>query len=548
MDNSNFEEMVVRYLHRIGLLLIVLIILLCYQCANIVSPKGGPKDEQPPLLDTINSSINFQINYEGDPIILSFDEWIVLQDVFDQVVVSPPTEYPMDIKIKKKSVVIQFDEREILKENTTYTINMGNSIKDYTEGNIPPNLRYVFSTGDIIDSLEVSARLIDIETKKPIENALLMLYTNLADSVLYTEKPFYFAKSDTGGLVNILNVRADTFKVVALVDDNLNYLLDGESEKLAFLDSSVIVNQNSTLGELELYTPKQPMIYQGYSTAYGKVSAYFNQNPKDVDFDLLGDAPEILFQEYLLDSLILWYADTSKVNWSVIFTQDTLILDTLDLELKNQTAPAGLSGEFLPGSSRNGKTIKSDTTLVVRWDRPLKVYDEDKIILSKDSIANSVQANFLIDSFNPKVLVINSNWEHPGNYFLRIDESAVQDIFGVGNDSIGIVNISAAGDKAYGSLKINFNGLDSLQYYHMQLIAPSGEIVREASIHFVAKTSLDLLLLEPGNYTIRLIEDVNQNKEWDPGDYQLNQQSERIFIKEMPPLRANWEQTIDFNL
>ena len=216
MNNNNFASWIAVGMDKIKFLLFGIIILSCYQCANIVPPKGGPKDVDPPRIDSLNSSDNFQINYKNDPIILSFDEWIVLENIFDQVVISPPTEYPLDIRLKKKSILINFDDREILKENTTYTINFGSAVKDFSEGNIPTNLRYVLSTGAIIDSLEIKAKLIDIKTKRPVENGLLMLYTNLADSVLYKTKPYYFAKSDTGGVATIQNVRSDIYKVVAI--------------------------------------------------------------------------------------------------------------------------------------------------------------------------------------------------------------------------------------------------------------------------------------------------------------------------------------------
>ena len=159
-----------------------LFVLSIYQCANIVAPVGGPKDETPPMLDSSATTPNYQTNYTKSPIILTFNEWIALKDAITQVVVSPPLQFPLEVKLKKKSIYVNFNEKEELKENTTYTINFGESISDFTEGNVPPSMRYVFSTGPIIDSIQFTAKLVDLDTKKPIEDAILMLYVNKADS------------------------------------------------------------------------------------------------------------------------------------------------------------------------------------------------------------------------------------------------------------------------------------------------------------------------------------------------------------------------------
>ena len=126
------------------------------QCANIGQPDGGPRDTTPPGIDTANSTPAMQKNFRPDqtkiPISLKFDEWIKLDNAFKQVVISPPLQYAPKIELKGKGVQIKLDPREVLKEQTTYTVNFGQAIKDITEHNVVKNLRFVFSTGDIIDT------------------------------------------------------------------------------------------------------------------------------------------------------------------------------------------------------------------------------------------------------------------------------------------------------------------------------------------------------------------------------------------------------------
>ena len=109
---------------------------------------------------------NYSIRFEAKKIQITFDEYIVLDNVNQELIVSPPMVELPEVKLRKKTLIIEFEEE--LKENTTYTFNFGNAIKDLHEGNKLQNFEYVFSTGDILDSLSVKGTLRYAETlKKP---------------------------------------------------------------------------------------------------------------------------------------------------------------------------------------------------------------------------------------------------------------------------------------------------------------------------------------------------------------------------------------------
>ena len=195
---------------------------------------------EPPKLDTLNSTRNFQTRFKKQTIVLAFDEWVELRDAFTQVVVSPPLEHRPEIVRKKKTIQLRFDEREVLRDSATYVINFGQAIRDLTEGNAA-EIVFVFSTGDYIDSLSVEGRIVDAYTAKPVENVLFMLYENLADSVVRKERPFYFTRTDKEGNFKVSNVKSGRFKAFALLDQNLNYRYDSDAEKIAFLDEPLLL-------------------------------------------------------------------------------------------------------------------------------------------------------------------------------------------------------------------------------------------------------------------------------------------------------------------
>ncbi|MEZ4958777.1 MAG: Ig-like domain-containing protein [Saprospiraceae bacterium] len=225
--------------------LAILWLALFFGCAQIVQPTGGPEDLRPPQLDSLHSTPNFQTHFKKQDIVLAFDEWVELKDVFTQVVISPPLEFRPAISRKKKTIVLKFDEKEVLRDSATYVINYGEAIRDITKGNVAPMV-FVFSTGSYIDSLSVSGNIVDAYTGKPVENVLFMLYENLADSVVRKDRPFYFAKTDKTGNFKVNNVKSGTFKAFALLDKNLNYRYDGEAEQIGFPDSMLVLQTVKT--------------------------------------------------------------------------------------------------------------------------------------------------------------------------------------------------------------------------------------------------------------------------------------------------------------
>src|SRR6185436_17546709 len=113
-------------------------------------------------------------NFKAPAVIIDFDEYIALKELSAQLVISPPLKYPVKSKIKKKSLLIQFEDT--LQLNTTYTMNFGNSITDLHEGNMLENFQYVFSTGPVIDSLVIEGKIENAFDKKTEKGIYAMLY------------------------------------------------------------------------------------------------------------------------------------------------------------------------------------------------------------------------------------------------------------------------------------------------------------------------------------------------------------------------------------
>ena len=173
--------------HRFPILLTIFIALLLWQCARRGSPTGGPKDTTAPvLLQSVPRS--GAMKFHGKKIRLQFDEFVVTKDVRKQLIISPPMKTFPTISPTSASKWLEINIIDTLKPNTTYVLNFGNSIQDYNEGNPLPDFKYVFSTGDALDSLWYEGDIADAIAPKPDNFVTVMLYPyneQYNDSLVY---------------------------------------------------------------------------------------------------------------------------------------------------------------------------------------------------------------------------------------------------------------------------------------------------------------------------------------------------------------------------
>ena len=70
-----------------------------YACANIVSPTGGPRDEDPPVVIRSNPP-NFSPDFMGGDIRIFFDEFVQLKAINQKLLISPPLEKQPEVRIR----------------------------------------------------------------------------------------------------------------------------------------------------------------------------------------------------------------------------------------------------------------------------------------------------------------------------------------------------------------------------------------------------------------------------------------------------------------
>jgi len=233
------------------------IIFLLYSCANVHSLNGGEKDITAPK-DSIYFPLNFSTGFSSTDFSIEFDEYISLNDINNQLIVSPPLNRKPKVIVKKKTLFVTFEDTLI--PNTTYIFNFGNGIVDYTESNPAKDLSYVFSTGDKLDSLSISGSCFDAFTNEPMAGVKVMFYNQDIDSFPLTQKPFYFGMTDEKGNFNVPYMKEGDYKLFCLKDENGNYLYD-EEEMMGFKNELITASfadslQNPITIQMSISEPK----------------------------------------------------------------------------------------------------------------------------------------------------------------------------------------------------------------------------------------------------------------------------------------------------
>lgn len=223
-----------------GIALCLVIMIMANSCANMIPPSGGPRDSLPPRLVIANPK-DSATNVKTKNILLTFDEFVSLQSTENIIYAPVPKNLPQ-VDYKLRNVTVRF--KDSLEENTTYSIDFGNSIIDVNESNVAKNFRYVFSTGPTIDFHTYDGKVLVAETGKVDSTLIVVLHKNTSDSAIKKLSPRFFTRIDGKGAFKFNNLPSGTFAAYVVNGKSYNKTFDSSS-LFAFRDSLVQIGSNS---------------------------------------------------------------------------------------------------------------------------------------------------------------------------------------------------------------------------------------------------------------------------------------------------------------
>jgi uncharacterized protein (DUF2141 family) len=541
-------ERTLQMLRRVLAVFFVFFMALAfYQCARKGTPTGGPKDETPPVLIKAEPE-NMSINFKAQKIRLYFDELVKLKDVQEQLIVSPPLKYqPLLTPQGGANKFIEITIKDTLLENTTYTLNFGQSIVDNNEDNPNPFLTYVFSTGPYIDSLELSGAVKDAFNKASDNFVSVMLYqidSTYTDSTVYQKPPNYITNTlDSAVVFKLRNLKEGTYALIGIKDASKDNIFDQKVDKIGFIKDTITLPTDSIyLLNLFKEEPDYSVAVPSMA-AKNRISFGYYGDGNDIEINTLTQLPDtvttLVAKEREKDTLNFWF--TPFEMDSIIFTvtnEKLKLQDTFNVKARK----VGLDSLLLNLNQRS--TLQFDKQLSILANTPLVKADSSKIdFINKDSL--DVPYTLVLDSIENKLDVL-FELEADENYKMRLLPGTVLDFFGNTNDTLAYL-FSTKSLADYGNLQMNVNG-DSISFpIIVQLLNEKEEVQRE--IYAEGPQVFEFNNIDPTNYLVRVIFDENQNKKWDTGSYLKKIQPEKVtYYPGVIEIRANWEKIETFTL
>ncbi len=533
------------------------LIFLTYACANPIPPTGGPKDLDPPvLINTIPD--NKTLNFNGSQITLEFDEYIKEENLLTQLMITPNLRGIYEYRVNKNRIVLNFEEP--FDSATTYTLNFREGIKDITEGNVPPNLKFVFSTGSFLDSASVQGVVRSLMTKELLEDITVSLYNDPDTITIFDGPPRYSTITNEQGEFSIENIKNSNYSIYSLDDKNRNLKLESRSEGYGFLDHSLTINDSLTGLEFYIFNlDTRPIVLQSNRPSGNNYQLKFNKSLTHYqllieDESLISNLLEnnqilrIYYNESVTDSLGLHFI----VNDSLLQTLDSLVYVKFEESTKKPD-------KFIANLDPKNGPINKSFRASINFNKPIASVNYDSIYFQFDSLYSlpindsMISTNYSNDEYIIsldfddifKEDSIHNNWSIPFKFiiskgsFLSIENDSVSAIkreyFFKNTKDFGIIR---------GTIITNYSS------FTIQLVNKKFDVVEEITLNSPEALSYEFHHITPGSYSIRVLIDENNNGAWDPGNIKLKELPEKIVVFFHPNvnsqqinLRANWEQS-----
>lgn len=479
-----------RYKFFCSLMLLLgtcLISFLLDGCANIVPPLGGPRDSLPPRILTIIPK-DSTLAFKEKRIVFSFDEYVQLDNIQENLLVSPTPKNNPIVESRLKTVTVRI--KDTLEENTTYTIDFGKAIRDVNESNPLKEYRYIFSTGNFLDSMELRGQVLLAETGKKDSTLIVMLHRTFIDSAVVKEKPRYYTRVDTTGSFHFRNLAPGTYAVYTLKDEGGSHRYMSPEQLFGFADEPVKIDGSQK--PMTLYAYAEPSVPKPAATT-GAAGGRNN-------------------------------AGTARQRRKADEVEDKRL-------------------RFANSLENGAQDIQKP--FVLTFTDSLKTFDSTKLILTNEKF--QPLAYTLTRDTSNKVFSLTYNWPLDQAFHLITEKDMAADTLGKSTAKTDTLDFRTMKDSDYGSIRFRFNNIDTARHPVLQLIQ-NGKVI----FHYrITGKELMIRRFRPAEFELSMLYDDNGNEKWDYGQFftQPRRQPEKVqAIARKLVVKGNWDNEIDIIL
>ncbi len=532
-------------------ILLFLSVFLLTHCANMVTPTGGPKDITPPKVAEATPE-NHSVNFTGKKLEISFDEYVTLENASQQVLFSPPLNEKPDIKLSNKTVVIKIKEE--LKPNTTYSIDFGQAVKDLHEGNIFKDYIYTFSTGEQLDTLTITGKILDAENQKPVEKMFVTLYSypdSIPNDSLFLQptlrKPDFITRSDKDGKFQFHGLPNRRFLIFAIDDVNSNLYYDMPNEKVAFIDT-LIETSDSLEYILHSFTEidTNQMLLEKKIIDEGVLRFAFRHPAEKVNIEMPKTFPDtfqmIKVWSQKKDTLTCYFTPDIIDSLRVNIHYDTLINDTTTYNLAYR-APQQRRGKTAKDikvtSNLRNNLLPPNEDLILKFSEPvteIRQNDTSTLVINTDTLINTMRFE-QSDEYGMAYRLVASI-DDTSNYVLSMADSVFYTLRNRTNKAF-VFRFKRAKDADFGNILITVAPPDGMQVV-IQLLDSRNKTVATQVIDSITRVAFTQLM--PDKYKLKATIDADRDGNWSNGNFHRRFLPETTLeYKDVLDLKAGWD-------
>lgn len=520
------------------------------------------------------------LNFHGDRIEVTFNEYLQLDDVSSNLLMSPPQQNPPEVKARGKKLSIHFQDS--LQANTTYTLDFGNAVCDFREKVPLRGYTFYFATGDEIDTLEYRGQVYDAYTMNPAMGVIVGIQSNMEDSA-FTTMPFSrIARTDSVGRFRIGNIHPGTYRLYA-VDDMLKDYRLTPGEAYAFADESLKISElvdegirgsedsipmdSVVLPTMFLFKEEQQKLFlqRTLRTDQHRIQLYFSSSPDSLpELHPLTDSLNYHIQYSAHnDTLTMWLLDSMSIAQDSLFFEiryrrtDSLY----QLEWASDTIRAiwraprlsAKAKEALDRKNRNRRLeLKTNArtgfeiydTLRLTCSTPLVSVERDSMHLFErvDTILKPMSFTMApFDSLSHD-LVFYAQLKPEGKYELHVDSGALHDVYGI-TQVAQTYPLQVKSVTDYSTLRVKLNPM--VPKARIQVLNNKDEVVRELP---AVPEGAFFEYLKPDTYYLRLYVDTNEDGKWTTGEWSSKRQPEPVYyFPGKIQTKSNWDFEEEWN-
>ena len=547
---NKFREMINTFASKI--IICGALSVLFFSCAQIGTPNGGIYDRIPPKAKSSKPPHN-STNFKEKSFEIVFDEYISTENTSEEMIISPPLKNKPVVKAHLKTLKVSWTDT--LEENTTYIFDFGSSIIDYTEGNRLNNFVYSFSTGNVIDTLEYKGKVLEAYSLKPVAKKYVMLYKSEEKDIAKKEKPSYITRTDSNGNYHFQNIAKGTYQILALDDKNQNLIYDLSNEGIAFskervestffkLDTSskTKVSKNNIL---YFFEPKDSLISLSSSKLLSnyRLRLIFSKSTTD-SLDFVFEYPKFSWKE---DKDLYVQCNITKDTidiWSLKQSIDSVKMRIIDIGLKEEIELFNL--RKIEDKIKDTFSLKTPASNQAFFEKcliemPFPIIDTSTLYkATRISNNDTFTIHLRPSSASPLYLEIEEKLPQNSKQTIIIPQGIIKNSLNQTNDSLSF-SLQIDSESDYGNFFLNINDtLNENMSYILILEDNQGKALNKQFSN--NKERITFSNLKEGSYKLRIILDMNKNKEWDYGDYSQSRLPEEILYFPKPiNIRKNWD-------